>query len=55
MQLVTFTFGTNIDNRTIDVKGTTMRNAMHWAAIKLKVKECNLVFKGLADSQKVAA
>ena len=49
MQLISFTFGTNLDNRTITVKGSTMRNAMHWAAIKLGVKECNLVFKGLTD------
>lgn len=55
MQLVTFTFGNNLDSRTISVKGSTMRNAMHWAARKLGVKECNLIYLGVSDSMPKAA
>lgn len=55
MQLITFIFGNNLDNRTIQVKGSTMRNAMHGAAMRLQVKEANLIFIGLVETGKVAA
>ncbi len=55
MQLLSFTFANNLDNRTITVKGSTMRNAMHGAAMRLQVKECNLVFLGIVEAGKVAA
>lgn len=43
--LLTFVFSNNIDNRVISIKGSTMRNAMHWAAKQLCIKEVNLVFE----------
>lgn len=47
--MVTFIFGSNLNSNVIAVKGFTMRNAMHWAAIKLGVKECNLIFVSLIN------
>lgn len=55
MQLLEFTFANNIDNRTVTVKGSTMRNAMHGAAMKLRVKECNLIFLGVSEMNRKAA
>jgi hypothetical protein len=55
MQLLSFTFGNNLDSRTVTVKGSTMRNAMHGAAMRLQVKEANLIFIGVAEAGKVAA
>jgi hypothetical protein len=55
MQLLSFTFGNNLDSRIVTVKGSTMRNAMHGAAMRLQVKECNLIFIGVAEAGKVAA
>lgn len=45
MTLVTFVFTSNLTpGVTVSVKGSTMRNAMLWAATKLGVKPCNVVF-----------
>ena len=55
MILLQFTFGNNLDNRTVTVKGSDMKRAMHGAAMRLQVKECNLIFMGIADMGKVAA
>jgi len=49
MKLLVFVFGNNLDSRTISVKGSTMRNAMHGAAMSLKVKECNLIFLSVKE------
>lgn len=54
MQLVTFVFGNNLDSRTVEVKGSSMRNASHWAAKRLGIKECNLVFIRIVEIQKAA-
>lgn len=55
MQLLSFTFANNLDSRTVTVKGSTMRNAMHGAAMKLRVKECNLIFLGVSEAMPKAA
>mgnify|MGYP006969354862 CR=1 FL=1 len=45
MRLVTFVFTSNLTPGVeVSVKGSTMRNAMLWAATRLGVKPCNVVF-----------
>jgi hypothetical protein len=52
--MVTFIFGNTVNAKQIEVKGFTMRNAMHWAAIRMGVSECNLVFIGMVEMKRVA-
>jgi len=49
MVLISFTFGNTLNSKQVTVKGSCMRNAMHGAAYRMGVKECNLVFICIAD------
>lgn len=49
MALISFTFGNNLNSKQVTVKGSCMRNAMHWAARRMGVEECNLVFISIAE------
>ena len=49
MQLITFIFSNNLNSKTCEVKGSTMKRAMHGAAMKMGVPECNLVFLRIVE------
>lgn len=54
MMQVIFVFKNNLNGQIINIKGLTMRHAMHAASLKLGVKAVNLIFVGIIELNKAA-